>query len=637
MAVVRDNNKWNADTLAELLLLGSDDGVTSDVVAWAVDEQNWHYPATISTTTSTWDPVASGGAIAQDGWITSGLRFFIDFNNQSSWEPNQLTTWTDTIAAVSGTATDVTVTDGHLNFNGTTARVDFGTLTTALEDLFAGGGTFVAWVRPETDGEGDFGRIVDTQQSTTEGWSTFFRDETGGSAQFGFQAGATTVANNWETTAPIALNEWVMVAVTFDSNSVQTVPVMYVNGVSVAVSTVSAAGATYASDSGNDLYVGNRTDLARTFDGDIEIVALYTAVKSATEIEDIYNATKARFGLGGGSLQNAYVAGNTIVTDSTNGALDVSGTEAISLDAGAASNLTVAGANLDLATTTSGDVTVSSAGTLTLTPTTSLVLDYATWPSADGTNGQVLSTNGAGVLSWTTGGSGGGSAWASETAMTTGASATNTIATPVSGLPDGEQTSVEVQIFGVDSADATNTYYRRQVVTYYRDGGNTTTWTIVDAGRDERRGTFPTTLTAGLTTSTNDVVVNADTTGVAGTINWTTLYLTRDGIVSGGGGNPTQITWNVTTQTASFTAASNTKYKYDASTFSGTISMPASPANGDEVILKNVSSSASAVTISGNGNNIEDPSTYSLVASTTVSGDGSSVTYSFDGTQWLLI
>lgn len=375
----------------------------------------------------------------------------------------------------------------------------------------------------------------------------------------------------------------------------------------------------------------------------------------------------------------------------------------------------------------------------------------------------------------------GSSAWASNTATTVGASSTNTLATPVSALPDGEQTSVEVQIFGVDDADATNTYFRRQLITYYRDGGNTTQWTVVDSGRDERRGTFPTTLTANLTTSGNDVIVNADTTGVTGTINWTVLYLTREGITAGastptqqstniipivgndtlgantaekylrimapggtgtttpgitntaflfpaayggrmlrvnmicdsdpgsvqfqvyknfeatasisatassfvdiGGGrfvggvdfastdtfdqddvlffsfdpvsanNDASITftltydnvtvgaaqvlsWDTTTRTSSFTALSNQKHKYDASSFSGTISMPASPANGDEVYLKNVSSSTASVTLSGNGNNIESPSTYSLVASTTLSGDGASFTYSFDGTQWFLI
>ncbi|HUX31385.1 MAG TPA: hypothetical protein VMV78_12305 [Thiobacillus sp.] len=52
------------------------------------------------------------------------------------------------------------------------------------------------------------------------------------------------------------------------------------------------------------------------------------------------------------TLQEAYEAGNTIVTDATNGPLDVSGTEAISLDAGAASNFS----------TSAGTMTVTAAG-----------------------------------------------------------------------------------------------------------------------------------------------------------------------------------------------------------------------------------------------------------------------------------
>lgn len=68
---------------------------------------------------------------------------------------------------------------------------------------------------------------------------------------------------------------------------------------------------------------------------------------------------------GGGTvtnLQTAYEGGNTIVTSAAEGDLDVSGTEAISLDAGAASNFTVSSADLLLSTTTSGDVNVTSAG-----------------------------------------------------------------------------------------------------------------------------------------------------------------------------------------------------------------------------------------------------------------------------------
>lgn len=61
------------------------------------------------------------------------------------------------------------------------------------------------------------------------------------------------------------------------------------------------------------------------------------------------------------NLQLAYEGGNTIVMDATNGDLDVSGSEAISLDAQAASNFTVDGANLTLSTTTGGDVNVTAA------------------------------------------------------------------------------------------------------------------------------------------------------------------------------------------------------------------------------------------------------------------------------------
>jgi hypothetical protein len=383
---------------------------------------------------------------------------------------------------------------------------------------------------------------------------------------------------------------------------------------------------------------------------------------------------------------------------------------------------------------------------------------------------------------WVLNQSGGGGAWASETNSTTGASPANTIATPVTALTDGDQTVVEVLIFGEDNADPSNTYFRRQIFTYYRDGGTTTLWSISVDDAEQRLGTFSTSTTATLTTSGNDIIVNADTTGTAGTIDWTVLYLTRGNIeaASGGGSGsssaapsiigiegassgaatnaetwfqttgigvtttaPTsltntyhfntsydgrvlratlltqndpgsttvrvykdfevtasisatvtsstlvgshyitqfefaasdtfarnevltvsmdttnapgevsfnmtvaltglgtvsssQIAWDVTTQTSTFTALVNRRYKYDASTFSGQINMPASPANGDVVWLKNVSSSATGVTLSGNGNNVEDPTTYSLAATATLSGDGAAFTYSFDGTQWLLI
>lgn len=60
------------------------------------------------------------------------------------------------------------------------------------------------------------------------------------------------------------------------------------------------------------------------------------------------------------TLQTAYENGNTIVTSAPEGPLDVSGTEAISLDAQSASNFSVAGAELTLETTGAANTTVQS-------------------------------------------------------------------------------------------------------------------------------------------------------------------------------------------------------------------------------------------------------------------------------------
>jgi len=116
----------------------------------------------------------------------------------------------------------------------------------------------------------------------------------------------------------------------------------------------------------------------------------------------------------GGSvtLQNAYEGGNTITTDTTNGDFDVSGTEAISLDASAASNFTVDGADLTLSTTTSGTVDITSADDIQMTfetnNATAMVIDDGTnnFVTFDSTTGELavevnefmdIVGNGAGV------------------------------------------------------------------------------------------------------------------------------------------------------------------------------------------------------------------------------------------------
>jgi hypothetical protein len=78
------------------------------------------------------------------------------------------------------------------------------------------------------------------------------------------------------------------------------------------------------------------------------------------------------------TLQSAYNAGNSItLTGSSDFDINVptSGTAAITLDANAASNFTVAGGNLTLSTTTSGTLAASSAGAMDIDAATALQIN----------------------------------------------------------------------------------------------------------------------------------------------------------------------------------------------------------------------------------------------------------------------
>lgn len=149
-----------------------------------------------------------------------------------------------------------------------------------------------------------------------------------------------------------------------------------------------------------------------TAQGDITHVNVAVLRSSTTGVfESAFgNTTGLTFtalGVGNVSLQDAYEAGNTITTSATEGNVVITGTEdviistsdldvdttaSITLDADAVSNFTVAGANLTLSTTTSGDVLVNSAAEVDLTAgstvdinaTTTVTIDTADAADASG-------------------------------------------------------------------------------------------------------------------------------------------------------------------------------------------------------------------------------------------------------------
>jgi len=259
------------------------------------------------------DFVLSGGGdstrLPQMGVITDTLRFFIDFNNATSWVPNQTTTWTDTISGVEGTATNTSIVDGHLNFNGTTSIVSFGTLPSALENIWAGGGAVSGWVRPVSDGEGSLGRILDTTNGGNEGTQIYVSGESGGAVSLHIWVRYTSGWGQWQTTnLDLTLAAWNGFSIIFDSDSPATPPVIYVGGESVAVTTTTVPTGTIISDAGNPLIIGNQPTPDRTFDGDIDMLWMHDSAISAEEVADSYNATSTRFGFGASAAWAASLA-----------------------------------------------------------------------------------------------------------------------------------------------------------------------------------------------------------------------------------------------------------------------------------------------------------------------------------------
>lgn len=92
------------------------------------------------------------------------------------------------------------------------------------------------------------------------------------------------------------------------------------------------------------------------------------------------------------------------------------------------------------------------------------------------------------------------------------------------------------------------------------------------------------------------------------------------------------------TKSSNYTASSNEHVKYDPSGPTFTLTMPSSPSTNDQVGIKNVTTDIGAITLAGNGNNVEDPAAPgSTSSSVSVAGAGVSLVYQYDGTAWWIV
>jgi|6_EtaG_2_1085325.scaffolds.fasta_scaffold00124_5 hypothetical protein len=148
--------------------------------------------------------------------------------------------------------------------------------------------TFSAWVYKTGDGGNNKGSIF------------WFGDETTGRVRLW-----TTSANaiqfstywsggggTWYTAASkITNDEWTHITLTYDATATSNEPILYVNGVVVALSTASGPSGTWGGIMNDPGYIGNRDDGTYAWEGYIADFAIWNSVLSHDDILAIYHAS----------------------------------------------------------------------------------------------------------------------------------------------------------------------------------------------------------------------------------------------------------------------------------------------------------------------------------------------------------
>lgn len=168
------------------------------------------------------------------------------------------------------------------DFDGASDHLDCGAAN-SLETYSAGGGTFMEWIKADSDGEGNNGRIWQKSGSgNTTSQFSYTAAEVGGNIDFRFWAQFSTTQGNWHQDNGITIGNWEHWAVTYDSDSVANDPVMYRDGSSLTVSEIVTPVGSFTFN--GELWVGDRPDDNRSFDGQIQSVVFWDTTLSSAEI-----------------------------------------------------------------------------------------------------------------------------------------------------------------------------------------------------------------------------------------------------------------------------------------------------------------------------------------------------------------
>ena len=159
-----------------------------------------------------------------------------------------------------------------------------------IQNIWDGGAT-VAWrIRPNSDGEGDDGHVFDKNLAGSDGWVVAWANDSGTAVDLVFVQEFSTTAGVWTTSGqPIPLNEYSIIELYYDSSSTSNDPVLKVNGEVVAMTESVTPVGSHDDDTGNDLYIGNRSGDDKAMDSTIDGVFIFNRQLSTAESSTLVN------------------------------------------------------------------------------------------------------------------------------------------------------------------------------------------------------------------------------------------------------------------------------------------------------------------------------------------------------------
>jgi hypothetical protein len=251
------------------------------------------YTATYTPMTSTF-PTYGGGDFPVPStppvipaFVTTGITLYVDAGSPTSYSGTG-STWTDLSGnGYSGTITAATFTSlgvsSYFNFNGTTARVNFGNV--AALNFGTGDFTISFWWSP-TLWANSYGPLGKRTSDGSTGWF-FYRDGGFGTklnARFG------NVTNNVSTTV-VTTSTWSMYTYIRSGSGAGNVK-LYINGSATADATYTNT--TTITDTAS-FYIGYTQNYNQYYPGRVALAAIYTRALTTAENTQNYDATSYRY------------------------------------------------------------------------------------------------------------------------------------------------------------------------------------------------------------------------------------------------------------------------------------------------------------------------------------------------------